>query len=166
VDLEVDSFDGRKGAEVLAQSHHVDNRLLTAQGDLRGCSPHPPELSVVHEVKASSFLTTDNYCTSLPSLEGMLRRPFSAEPILRGAAFESASTGLGEWRACRVYSTLTKDLSASTWGIEWARTRLTAGTPVILECYMHKLSQEERLEQIAFMIESTPEDADLHVQGR
>jgi hypothetical protein len=50
-------------------------------------------------------------------------------------------------------------ISASTWGIEWARTRLAAGTPVILECYMHKLSHEERLEQIAWMIESTPSDA-------
>jgi hypothetical protein len=42
-------------------------------------------------------------------------------------------------------------LSRSTWGIEWARARLAAGTPVILECYMHKLSHEERLEQIAWM---------------
>jgi hypothetical protein len=42
-------------------------------------------------------------------------------------------------------------LSMSTWGIEWARTRLAAGTPVILECYMYKLSHEERLEQIAWL---------------
>ncbi|MCE9563873.1 MAG: hypothetical protein K8U57_17665 [Planctomycetes bacterium] len=42
-------------------------------------------------------------------------------------------------------------LVRSTWGIEWARARLAAGTPVILECYMHKLSHEERLEQIAWM---------------
>jgi hypothetical protein len=40
-------------------------------------------------------------------------------------------------------------LAPSTWGIEWARSRLAAGTPVILECYMHKLSHEERLEQVA-----------------
>jgi hypothetical protein len=39
-----------------------------------------------------------------------------------------------------------------TWGIEWARSRLVAGTPVILECYMHKLSHEERLEQLAWLI--------------
>jgi hypothetical protein len=39
------------------------------------------------------------------------------------------------------------------WGIEWARERLAAGTPVILECYMHKLSHVERLEQIAWMID-------------
>jgi hypothetical protein len=43
-------------------------------------------------------------------------------------------------------------LSSSTWGVEWARERLAAGTPVILECYMHKLSPEERLEQVAWMI--------------
>ena len=42
-------------------------------------------------------------------------------------------------------------LSDTTWGIEWARTKLAAGTPVILECYMHKLSHEERLEQVALM---------------
>jgi hypothetical protein len=39
-----------------------------------------------------------------------------------------------------------------TWGIECARSRLAAGTPVILECYMHKLSLEERLEQLAWLI--------------
>jgi hypothetical protein len=47
-------------------------------------------------------------------------------------------------------------LATSSWGIEWARAHLAAGTPVILECYMHKLSHEERLEQIAWMTESTP----------
>jgi hypothetical protein len=45
-------------------------------------------------------------------------------------------------------------LSTSTWGIEWARAHLAAGTPVILECYMHKLSHEERLEQIAWMTDA------------
>jgi hypothetical protein len=43
-------------------------------------------------------------------------------------------------------------LSDTTWGLEWARERLAGGTPVILECYMHKLAHEERLEQIARMI--------------
>ncbi|WP_161967625.1 hypothetical protein [Fimbriiglobus ruber] len=43
-------------------------------------------------------------------------------------------------------------LTASTWGIEWARSRLATGTPVILECYMHKLTHEERLEQVAWLI--------------
>jgi hypothetical protein len=44
-------------------------------------------------------------------------------------------------------------VTLSTWGIEWAKAHLAAGTPVILECYMHKLSQEERLEQIAWLVE-------------
>jgi hypothetical protein len=43
-------------------------------------------------------------------------------------------------------------LTAPTWGTEWARARLAAGTPVVLECYMHHLSHEERLEQVAFML--------------
>ena len=43
-------------------------------------------------------------------------------------------------------------LLPSAWGLEWARSRLTAGVPVILECYMHKLSREEQLEQIALLI--------------
>ena len=42
-------------------------------------------------------------------------------------------------------------VASATWGIEWARERLAAGTPVILECYMHKLTHEERLEQIAWL---------------
>ena len=48
-------------------------------------------------------------------------------------------------------------LSTTTWGIEWARARSAAGTPVILECYMHKLSHEERLEQVALMAVSNAE---------
>jgi hypothetical protein len=43
-------------------------------------------------------------------------------------------------------------LTDTTWGVEWARAKLVAGTPVILECYMHKLSHEERLEQVARMM--------------
>ena len=43
-------------------------------------------------------------------------------------------------------------LTPSTWGLEWARDRLATGTPVVLECYMHKLSHEERLEQVACLI--------------
>jgi hypothetical protein len=45
-------------------------------------------------------------------------------------------------------------LTDATWGIDWARARLAAGTPVILECYMHKLAQEERLEQVDRLIRS------------
>jgi hypothetical protein len=43
-------------------------------------------------------------------------------------------------------------LTTPTWGIDWARQRLAAGTPVILECYMHKLSHEERLEQVTCLM--------------
>jgi uncharacterized protein (UPF0276 family) len=43
-------------------------------------------------------------------------------------------------------------IATSTWGVEWARARLTAGTPVVLECYMHHLASEERLEQVAVML--------------
>jgi hypothetical protein len=42
-------------------------------------------------------------------------------------------------------------LGDTTRGVEWARDHLAKGTPVILECYMHKLSDEERLEQVARM---------------
>src|SRR5262245_52672200 len=57
-------------------------------------------------------------------------------------------------------------LSATTWGIEWARTRLAAATPVILECYMHKLSHEERLEQVDWLIESIPADVGQRIAGQ
>jgi hypothetical protein len=43
-------------------------------------------------------------------------------------------------------------LASDTWGVEWARDRLAAGIPVILECYMHKLLPEEREEQVARML--------------
>jgi hypothetical protein len=43
-------------------------------------------------------------------------------------------------------------LTDTTWGVDWARDHLARGTPVILECYMHKLSDEERLEQVARMM--------------
>ncbi len=44
------------------------------------------------------------------------------------------------------------ELTDETWGVEWARERLAEGTPVVLECYMHKLTHEQRLEQIARVI--------------
>jgi hypothetical protein len=40
-------------------------------------------------------------------------------------------------------------LAADTFGLEWARQRSTqTSTPVMLECYMHKLTRDERLRQI------------------
>jgi hypothetical protein len=49
-------------------------------------------------------------------------------------------------------------LTDETWGVDWAKQRLAAGTPVILECYMHKLHPEERLEQVARLICAHPEE--------
>lgn len=39
-------------------------------------------------------------------------------------------------------------LAAGTFGLDWARERLQAGTPTVLECYMHRLSTDERRRQI------------------
>lgn len=39
-------------------------------------------------------------------------------------------------------------VSKDTWGIEWARARLRSGTPVVLECYMHRLDEDARRRQI------------------
>jgi sugar phosphate isomerase/epimerase len=42
-------------------------------------------------------------------------------------------------------------LGADTFGLDWARARLTGGTPTVLECYMHRLSPDERRRQIALV---------------
>jgi hypothetical protein len=39
-------------------------------------------------------------------------------------------------------------LTADTFGLTWARARQAAGTPVVIECYMHRLSRDERRRQI------------------
>lgn len=39
-------------------------------------------------------------------------------------------------------------LTEDTFGLAWARARLRAGSPVVLECYMHKLSDGERRRQL------------------
>ena len=39
-------------------------------------------------------------------------------------------------------------LADDTFGLAWARERVASGDPVILECYMHKLSEERRREQL------------------
>lgn len=43
-------------------------------------------------------------------------------------------------------------VTVETWGLEWARERMNHGTPVILECYMHKLSDTQRREQVAMLL--------------
>ncbi|WP_342380483.1 hypothetical protein NVS55_12755 [Myxococcus stipitatus] len=40
-------------------------------------------------------------------------------------------------------------LRPDTFGLEWARARRADGTPLILECYMHRLSDETRRTQVA-----------------
>lgn len=39
-------------------------------------------------------------------------------------------------------------LSSRSFGLEWARDKLRAGAPVVLECYMHRLSLDERRRQV------------------
>jgi hypothetical protein len=40
-------------------------------------------------------------------------------------------------------------LAEDSFGLAWARERLAAGTPVVLECYMHRLTDGERRRQLA-----------------
>jgi len=44
-------------------------------------------------------------------------------------------------------------LTAATFGLGWARARLAAGTPVVLECYFHGLDEAERRAQIDLVTE-------------
>ena len=39
-------------------------------------------------------------------------------------------------------------LTKNTFGLDWVKERSQDGIPVVLECYMHRLSDSERLEQI------------------
>lgn len=41
-----------------------------------------------------------------------------------------------------------RPLCDATFGLAWARDKLAAGTPTVLECYMHKLSDGERRRQL------------------
>ncbi len=41
-----------------------------------------------------------------------------------------------------------KPLADNTFGLAWAGAKLRAGTPTVLECYMHKLSDDDRRRQI------------------
>jgi hypothetical protein len=45
-------------------------------------------------------------------------------------------------------------VAADTFGLAWARARLAAGTPVVLECYMHKLAIDERRRQVDLVREA------------
>ncbi|MGZ3423302.1 MAG: hypothetical protein ACXVEE_35900 [Polyangiales bacterium] len=39
-------------------------------------------------------------------------------------------------------------LAEDSFGLRWARERLRSGTPVVLECYMHRMPRDTRLRQI------------------
>jgi hypothetical protein len=41
-----------------------------------------------------------------------------------------------------------RPITGDTWHLEWAQERLASGTPVVLECYMHRLTQDERKRQV------------------
>lgn len=41
-----------------------------------------------------------------------------------------------------------RPLAADTFGLAWARARLAAGTPVVVECYMHHLTDGARRRQL------------------
>jgi sugar phosphate isomerase/epimerase len=41
-----------------------------------------------------------------------------------------------------------RPLGDTTFGLAWARAKLAAGTPTVLECYMHKLSDGDRRRQL------------------
>jgi len=43
-------------------------------------------------------------------------------------------------------------IGAATFGLAWAREKLRAGVPVVLECYMHRLGAAERRRQIDWML--------------
>lgn len=42
-------------------------------------------------------------------------------------------------------------LTPRSFGLDWARAKLEANTPVVLECYMHKLSLDERKRQLQLL---------------
>jgi hypothetical protein len=44
------------------------------------------------------------------------------------------------------------EITLPSWGVEWARSRMAGGTPVILECYLHRLAHERRLAQVALLL--------------
>jgi hypothetical protein len=45
-------------------------------------------------------------------------------------------------------------LDARTFGLAWARERAAEGVPIVLECYMHRLSRAERERQVELVVGS------------
>jgi hypothetical protein len=46
-----------------------------------------------------------------------------------------------------------RPLTASSFGLDWARAKLAAGTPVVLECYFHHLTACQRRTQVELIRE-------------
>jgi hypothetical protein len=44
-----------------------------------------------------------------------------------------------------------RPLTADTFGLAWARERVGDAAPVVLECYMHKLSEQQRFDQLGLL---------------
>lgn len=42
-------------------------------------------------------------------------------------------------------------MTRGTFGLDWARERFAAGTPTVVECYMHRLSPQARRDQVGLM---------------
>ena len=45
-----------------------------------------------------------------------------------------------------------RPLTATTFGLAWARERFAEGMPTVVECYMHKLDTGERQRQISLVV--------------
>lgn len=43
-------------------------------------------------------------------------------------------------------------LTSETFGLAWARERIADAAPVVLECYMHKLSEQQRHDQLGLVV--------------
>jgi hypothetical protein len=59
-----------------------------------------------------------------------------------GELHVSANNGLAD---------IHQPMTTETFGLDWVRDRAVDGTPVILECYMHRLSDVQRREQIGLI---------------
>ena len=45
-------------------------------------------------------------------------------------------------------------IDSETFGLAWVKERAQDEIPIVLECYMHRLSKAERLEQVSFVLEA------------
>jgi hypothetical protein len=92
------------------------------------------------------WLAVDVAHLDIQTFHGLLPRPVLTRLLEYDRVAEVHVSASREHRDAHAKVTM------MTWGVEWARARLAAGTPVVLECYMHKLAPEERLEQVAWLL--------------